>query len=282
MIKVRTFPESNYRSVFHNHKTIRMTHRPNEPITELEYPEFYDVAINTKCLANCSFCYVSALKSGVNFDNIHDKIHSFFGVMDENQKPFQVAIGGAGEPTMHPEFTEVLKTFFDLGIVPNYTTNGMHINQKIIDATKEFSGGVALSCHPHLTKVWKKAADAYIEAGITTNFHCIISDKESIDTFFDIYNEYKGRIDYFVLLPYTVFGRAKETELHFDNLFERLKEMENVNDIAFGANFYPYLTSHDVKWLDISLYEPEIMSKYLVMNDEMEMFNSSFSNERIN
>lgn len=281
MIKIRQFPESNYKAIFHNHKTIRMTFDKDKPITELKYPEFYDVAINDKCLANCSFCYVSALKSGNNFKNIHEKIHSFFGSMDDNQKPFQVAIGGAGEPTMHPEFTEVLKTFYNIGIVPNYTTNGMHITQQIIDATKQYSGGVALSCHPHLTKVWKKAADMYIDAGITTNFHCIISDEKSIDTFFDIYNEYKGKVDYFVLLPYTVFGRAKETELHFDELFKRLKNIDNVNDIAFGANFYPYLKSHDVKWLDISLYEPEIMSKYIVMDDNMAIYNSSFSNDVI-
>ena len=282
MIRIRKFEESNYKAIFHNYKTLRIALDPTKPIIELEYPEFYDVAINDKCNAMCSWCYVSALKSGSNFRRVPDKIDSFFGTMDENQKPFQVAIGGAGEPTMHPEFIDILKKFDEVGIVPNYTTNGMHLTDEIIEATKEYSGGVALSCHPHLDKYWRPAADRFIKEGIRTNFHVIISDMKSIDTFFKIYEEYSGKIEYFVLLPYTVQGRAKETNLEFDELFSRLKEMEEVKDIAFGANFYPYLTSNDISWLDVSLYEPEIMSKYIVMNNDMYIYDSSFSDEPIN
>lgn len=276
MIKTRKFEDSNYKAVFHNYKTLRMALDPSKPITELEYPEFYDVAINDICNAMCSWCYVSATKNGDNFVNVLDKIDSYFGVLTENQKPFQVAIGGAGEPTMHPQFIDILKKFRDVGIVPNYTSNGMHLTDEIVAATKQYSGGVALSCHPHLDKYWKSAAERYIDAGIRTNFHVIVSDKKSIDRFFEIYKDYSGRIEYFVLLPYTVQGRAKEETLEFDDLFARLKDI-GVKDIAFGANFYPYLTTHNVSWLDISLYEPEIMSKYLVMNDDMIMYGSSFS-----
>lgn len=279
MIKVRKFTESNYKAIFHNYKTLRMAIDPSKQIEELKYPEFYDVAINDKCNAMCSFCYVSALKTGNNFENVQEKIDSFFGSMDENQRPFQVAIGGAGEPTLHPEFISILKKFYDTGIVPNYTTNGMHLTDEIIDATKKYSGGVALSCHPHLDKVWKKATYRYYEAGIRTNLHVIISDKKSIDRFFEIYKEFHGIVEYFVLLPYTVKGRATETTLDFDDLFNRLKEMKDVKDIAFGANFYPYLMNNDISWLDVSLYEPEILSKYLVMNDDMPIYASSFSTE---
>lgn len=40
-------------------------------------------------------------------------------------KPFQIAIGSTGEPTMHPDFCEFLETVFNTGVVPNYTTNGL-------------------------------------------------------------------------------------------------------------------------------------------------------------
>lgn len=282
MIKVRTFPESNYKAVFCNHKTLRMALDPNKPITELKFPEFYDVAINSKCNAGCPWCYVNASKDGSNFEHAVEKIEAFFGKMTENEKPFQVAIGGAGEPTLHPDFVNVLKKFHELGIVPNYTTNGMHLTDDIMKATKRYSGGVAISCHEHLDSFWRKAVDQYIEEGIKTNLHIIISDKESIDRFFDIYEKYsQNGVEYFVLLPYTVRGRAGEKQLDFDYLFSKLKDMPKAKDIAFGANFYPYLMNHDVKWLDVSLYEPEIMSKYLVI-DDMAMYNSSFSDDKIN
>ena len=75
----------------------------------------------------------------------------------EEHRPYQVAIGGAGEPTLHPDFCEVLKTSRELDIMPNYTTNGMHLSDKILYATKEYCGGVAVSTHKHLK--WGKAVE---------------------------------------------------------------------------------------------------------------------------
>lgn len=277
-MKTRSFPESNYKAIFHNHKTIRMTIDPNKPITELKYPEFYDVAINNRCNANCPWCYVNAKETGKDFAMIVDKIDAFFGSMSENERPFQVAIGGAGEPTLHPNFVDVLEKFHKLGIVPNYTTNGMYLTSEIIEATKKYSGGVAVSAHDHLDEYWNASLDKFIEAGIRTNLHIIISDRKSVDRFLEIREKYAGKVEYFVLLPYMIHGRAKAKDLDFNYLFEKLKQLGAVKDIAFGANFYPYLIEHDVKWLDISLYEPEILSGYLKM-DSMILYKSSFSDE---
>ncbi len=35
---------------------------------------------------------------------------------------------GGGEPTSHPDFAELMKVSYDMGIVPNYTTNGMWVD----------------------------------------------------------------------------------------------------------------------------------------------------------
>lgn len=50
---------------------------------------------------------------------------------------------------------------------------------------------------------------------------------------------------------------------------------ENQSQIAFGANFYPYLLKggHNIK---VALYEPEIMSKFLDLKD-MKVYPSSFN-----
>lgn len=272
MIKVRSFPDKNYKAIFCNGRTLRLQHDTSKPIEELDHPEFMDVAINNLCYGSCPYCYVEATHHGKNYDNVPGKIDSYFGSMTYNQRPFQVAIGGAGEPTLHPEFAEILRKFYGLGIIPNYTTNGMHLTREVVDATVAFSGGVALTCHPHLEKHWRRGIST-LHDRTRLNLHIIISDKDSVQRFCSIYEEFNSVIDYFVLLPYQPVGFAPEIDTNFDYLFREIRHMDDFGNIAFGALFYPELQSRP--WLDMSLYEPEIMSKYLDM-DEMILYPSSF------
>jgi len=276
-IKVRSFPEKNYRAIYFRGKTLRQTYRPKTPISELDYPEFYDVKITNHCNGKCPWCYQDSLPEEGHFDDILNKINDFFGCLDDNQKPFQVAIGG-GEPTGHPDFIKALKLFHDLGITPNYTTNGMFCSevsgrQRIIEATRKYCGGVAISCHPHLRQYWEMAASLFLLNGIKLNFHLIISDGNSVNAFLKIYEKYKDDIDYFVLLPHTAQGRANHKRIAAGKLFKELKRLDS-SKIAFGANFYDDLKERGGE-LDISLYEPEIMSKYLDMKN-MKVYKSSF------
>lgn len=278
MLKTRTFPESNYRAIWYNGKTIRIALDPKNSITELKYPEFYDVKITGKCRGNCPWCYMDSKPEDEHYANVVEKIKEKFGPMDSNERPFQVAIGG-GEPTESPEFFDVLKIFYELGIQPNYTTNGMWVTREdtfkgdMIENTISYCGGVAVSCHPHLKKYWEEAAEWYSNSDIKLNFHIIISDKESIDDFVNIYEQWKDKVDYFVLLPYGTQGRAQEKAIDWDYLVERIPKEQK--QIAFGANFYPYLKrgGHNIK---VSLYEPEIMSKFIDMSD-MKVYPSSFN-----
>jgi len=275
-VKIRSFPEHNYRGIYFNGKTIRLRQDNSKPITDLDYPEFYDVKITSYCEGNCPWCYMNSTCKGYHFDDILGKVDAFFGNMTENQKPFQVAIGG-GEPTMHPDFSELLKKFRDLGIAPNYTTNGMHMSDDVYFATAHNCEGVAVSCHPHLEEYWKPAFRSLISSGVKTNFHIIISDEESVDYFKAIYSVYASKAFYFVLLPYKEAGRAESKDINFEYFFNTLMDMDDISRIAFGALFYPYLKTQT--WMDISLYEPEIMSKFLDMSD-MTLYPSSFSTDK--
>lgn len=276
MLKKRVEENSNYSAIYINGKTLRFAIDPSKPITELNYPEFYDIKVTGNCEGKCPYCYMDS-KIENHYENIVEKTRSFFDSMPKDSLPFQVALGG-GEPTSHPDFIElirVLKEEYD--ICPNYTTNGMWADNDscddLIKATKEYCGGVAISCHPHLFDFWQKAAILYSTHNIKLNFHIIISDKESIDYFEEIYNKWKDRIDYFVLLPYGNQGRAEEKVIDWEYLVEKLPE--NQSKIAFGANFYPYLLKggHNIK---ISLYEPEIMSKFITLEGEGALYKSSF------
>ena len=111
---VRVDINANYKSVFFNGKTIRQKIDASLPIKSPRFAEIEDVAINSKCMANCDYCYVSALSSGENFDKIVEKAIDVWGSVDQNSRPFQIAIGGAGEPTLHPQFIDFVKSVKDL------------------------------------------------------------------------------------------------------------------------------------------------------------------------
>lgn len=280
-IKIRIEKESNYRALWYNGKTLRFAIDPSKPITELKYPEFYDIKVTGNCEGNCPWCYMNS-KPEEHYSDIIEKTRTFFNAISKENLPYQVALGG-GEPTSHPYFLEllqVLKEEFD--ICPNYTTNGMWIkdinSELLLHTTKEYCGGVAISCHPHLIHYWSEAATKYYEKQIRLNFHLIISDKISIDYFKSIYDDWSEFVDYFVLLPYGNQGRAEEKKIDWNYLITKLPK--NQSKIAFGANFYPYLLEgkHNI---NVSLYEPEIFSKFLDLKD-MSIYPSSFNLIKIN
>jgi hypothetical protein len=270
-MKSRCFPEHNYKAFFIDGKTLRIKLDPSKPITNLKYPEFMDVKITNRCQGGCPYCYQNSGQENDGYSNALEKLDIYFGGLSENQKPFQVAIGG-GNPNEHPYFIEILRTFTRNGIVPNYTTNGMNLSSDIAGETVRHCGGIAISCHPHLKNHWERAVGIFYKH-IQTNLHVIISDAASVERFEHIYSKYMDKVKYFVLLPYEAAGRAPKAEVNYDELTNLLEAIGSTEKIAFGANFYKYLCGSDFK---ISLYEPEIFSKFLDVKD-MTFYNSSFN-----
>ena len=285
MMRLGKEAEANYSAVFIDGKTIRIPLDPKRPITELRFPEFYDLSPGTKCSGGCNYCYASALKTGVHYTHLVNKVRNFFGSMTLNQRPFQVAIGGQQEPLENPEIWDMMRALRELQIVPNYTTNGMFVNDSVVQLTKEIAGGVAVTLHPHLERFWRRALARFAAAKVKLNIHVIISDKESIDKTAARYKEYvdTGLVDYFVLLPYMPFGHAKNNPkvIEYDYFEAWLDTIYKDGKVAFGANFYNFIKRNASKY-NVSLYPPEIMSKYLVMDDRMEVSNNSFEKKPVN
>jgi MoaA/NifB/PqqE/SkfB family radical SAM enzyme len=277
MIKIRHEKQANYKAIFVDGKTIRMPIDPTKTITELHFPEFYDVSFGTRCSGGCDYCYASALKAGVHYTNLANKIKKFFGAMTPAQRPYQMACGGQSESMENPECWEALQAFVDLDIVPNLTTNGMFVNKKNIEYILKYCGGVAVTLHPHLEKFWKRAIELLHEAKLKLNVHVIISDKNSVDEFARFYREYSSKVAYFVLLPYMNVGHAAKNPKRVD-LVALEKEVDGIfteGKLAFGANFYPWLVKTNKKY-DCAIYPPEIFSKYILLNDSLDVFNNSF------
>jgi hypothetical protein len=280
MSKLRVFPESNYLGVWDNKKTTRYQIINDKPITELKYPEFYDIKITEKCSGECPYCYQSSQKEAEHYPNIVERTEKIFGPMSLNQRPFQVALGG-GNPNEHPDFVELVKWYADNGICPNYTTNGIGLTKRVLDATYKYCGGVAISCHPHLESKWRSAIGDIRQNGETIlNAHIIISDNESIEYFHRVFQMTKHLIDAFVALPYVTMGRAEDKRVQkkaFYDLYMSYPK-EDQRKIAFGAGWYNFLKKHPE--IPASLYDHKVFSKYIDMKD-MSVYHSSYEEKPI-
>lgn len=291
-IKMRVFPEYNYRAIWNNLKTIRLGTGVAKELPPNK-AEFYDVGINTLCNAECDFCYVSAGKRGINYPDICKTWKDWMDTFREDtlkegiittDKPFQIAIGSTGEPTIHPDFCQFLETVYNTGVVPNYTTNGLIFARnniksgEILAYTKEYVGGVAVSLgNSEIRSEANRAIQKLLSWGDTNvNVHHIISDKKSVDEFFETCVRYGNDIYYHVLLPLMPSGRS--TKGMEPGVFEYLEETIQKYDIknaAFGAHFVEYLKTSKIKTY---LYPPESLSKNIILTkDKVQITPSSFN-----
>jgi len=281
-VKTRKFPDYNYHAIWSNLKTLRLGEGVAKELPA-DKAEFYDVSLGTKCNLECPFCYTDAKRSGRFYDNIVEKAMQFFGNMSDNDKPFQIAIGSEGEPTIHPDFLEFLEVIYNMDIVPNYTTNGISIaeendySRELLKATEKYCGGVAVSANTwneNINETWRVAVNKLACHDININIHYILDSKDSVDEFVKIYNEYKDKILYFVLLPLMDSGRS--TEKCSEDAFEYLLSFDlDWNKVAFGAHFYDSLVKNQDK-LKCWLYPPESLSKNLILDDVIKITASSF------
>jgi MoaA/NifB/PqqE/SkfB family radical SAM enzyme len=289
-LKRRVFPECNYNAIWYDLKTIRLGEGKASALPPAE-SEFYDVGINTKCNAECPFCYVSASGKGVNYPNICETWKKWMDTFWEKQehkvlvtnKPFQIAIGSTGEPTIHPEFCDFLKTVYESGVVPNYTTNGITLAshtplaEKIMEATRKYVGGVAVSFgNKALRDYARTAVNNLINLGNTNvNIHHIISDKNSVDEFIAEWLRYGDKILYHVLLPLMPSGRSDHgIEAGVWEYLEEMIQKHDIKNVAFGAHFIKYLRDSKIKtWL----YDEESFSKNIILTpNKVQITPSSF------
>ena len=107
--------------------------------------------------------------------------------------------------------------------------------------------------------------------------HHLIYNKESVDEFVNSVKNYGDDIHYHVLLPLMKHGRSdKGLE---DGVFEYLQDNileKNINNVAFGANFYPYLPGTKLGE-KIDSFPQESYSKNIILNRRVIITPSSFN-----
>lgn len=268
-MRTRKVSESNYQSVFtRNGMTLRYKLDDDLPFKPLKNPDLLDISLGTKCYGKCKYCYTSAISKGINYPNVVEKLVRFFEPLNEH-RPYQVAYGGGGEPTLHPEFCEVLEKTHQLNIMPNYTTNGMHLSDKVLDYTAEYVGGVAVSTHKHLK--WEKAVEKLLAKKIRTNIHIIVGEEGSFDHLKECSNRFP-EVETIVVLPYQAQGFAAKinNKILVDEWTKCAKFVTKTTGFkyAFGALFYDFMKENPSLFEEVDVYEPECFSGYLMLDDD--------------
>jgi hypothetical protein len=268
-VRERNEPASNYKSFWLAGYSFRQKIDKALPFKPLKHPELEDVAINTLCHANCPYCYAAASNTGVNFGYICQKAVKVWGDLPLSKRPYQIAIGGAGEPTLHPDLIPFLKTIKGLQITPNLTTNGMHINSALLEAIKPFVGAIAVSAHNHLP--WRDALRLVLASKIPASVHVVLGEPCSAEQVFSALKDFPS-VDV-VVLPYTARGRAAKIDVkpEWNAFFAQLKMYWcTPGNLCFGAGFFDYLSSPALAWLDVDKHEPEVFSGYRIMDSRYE------------
>lgn len=166
---------------------------------------------------------------------------------------FQVALGG-GEPLLHPDFNEIIRTTReDYGIIPNYTTCGKFFNPLNLETSRKYCGAVAISWDPYrdnLTlKELSKLGTLLKDEKIKTNIHYVISEKTlkyTIKILKGVYDEYLESFNAIIFLTYKPTGRAKkEDTIQSSHLLQsflaHVNNPDTILKIGFDACFVPLL-----------------------------------------
>lgn len=223
------------------------------------WPELADISISNHCTKGCEFCYRESLdnKSFMSLEEYEFVLSSLKS--EKWGSVFQVALGG-GEPLEHPDIIEILNISISKGIVANFTTNGIHINDEIATKMKNKVGAVAISVSK-ASEINKNKIKILTDQGIKTNIHFVL-DNQSIDDAIDILKgNYDGELENInglIFLTYKPKGRAGlskclKMDEKLDKFIELIDKGKTSVRIGFDACFVPVLmkyTKTDTDYID--------------------------------
>jgi len=114
------------------------------PLVKARTPDLIDMKITDYCEAGCAYCYQDSSKKGkhASLEDINNLLYSF-----KNMEVFEIALGG-GEPTKHPQFSDIIKSIRDNNIVPNFSTRSFDwmSDPSIVTTVKNCVGKIGFSC----------------------------------------------------------------------------------------------------------------------------------------
>jgi hypothetical protein len=150
-------------------------------------PEILDLEIDSgECLGNCKFCYKC---NGSGVPSKHMSLEDFKTLLEKMPKTLtQIALGITNIHS-NPDFFDIMRHSKEKGVIPNYTTHGLDVDEEAVKITSELCGAVAVSI-VNKNKTYD-AIKKYVDAGMDqVNIHYMLSE-ETYERAFEIVEDMK-------------------------------------------------------------------------------------------
>ncbi|MDP4224840.1 MAG: SPASM domain-containing protein [Bacteroidota bacterium] len=253
------------------------------------FPELIDVGVMGHCVHGktglCIKSGVQCYQNGLNTHTPNMTLGNFKRIVDECKgKVYQLALGGRGDVDQHEDFEEILKYCRQNSIVPNFTTSGLGLDDRLVNICREYCGAVAVSWYRGDYTL--RAINSLLKAGIKTNIHYVLgqnSINEAIARL--VNNDFPKGINAVIFLLHKPVGLGKE-----DNMLSvddpRIKTFFDVIDthqfnfkIGFDSCTIPGLLNftHNIEQDSFDTCEAARWSMYITA--DMKALPCSFDNQ---
>lgn len=147
------------------------------------YPHLIDVGIMGHCIHGksglCAKAGIGCYQSGMLVQKPNMSIEDFRSIAEQSKfKCNQFALGGRGDPDQHEHFEEILEICKQNNLVPNFTTSGYGMTERIAGLCKQYCGAVAVSWYRN--SYTYNAIELLLQAKVKTNIHYVLGEN-SID-----------------------------------------------------------------------------------------------------
>ncbi len=234
----------------------------NFSVTEIEpfmgsFPELLDIGVMGSCAHGKSgLCFQSGVEcyqSGSLVQEPDMPLDKFKRLVDQAKgRTFQIALGGRGDPDMHPDFIAMIKYARENNIVPNFTTSGFGFKDELLDPIKTYCGAAAVSWYRN--KYTFRALEKLINYGIRTNIHYCISNA-TIDEAIQMIEKrtYPEGVNRIIFLLHKPIGLGREENIldvsdeRVQYFFSLFNKKENLDITGFDSCSVPGLINFTSK-----------------------------------
>lgn len=147
------------------------------------FPHLIDVGVMGHCIHGktglCAKAGIGCYQSGMLVEQPNMTVENFRWIAQQCKgRCNQLALGGRGDPDQHEYFEEMLKISRENMLVPNFTTSGYGMTDKLAKICRNYCGAVAVSWYR--SEYTLNAIQLLLNAGVKTNIHYVLG-KNSID-----------------------------------------------------------------------------------------------------